>query len=410
MSEAAPSRAQPVRSADRLITLDAMRGLAILGILAVNIVGFAFPFGAYMDHNAAPQLMTPAAEAWLWVSNTFFHSKFITLFTLLFGASIYMVGGERKDPVRAPLIPRRLLWLVVIALAHGLLLWWGDVLLLYAVTGLVVMTMRSMSARRLIVIGLSVTVLISLIGAAGAVAIHFAPPEVQASMEAQKAAMGGGPEAIAASIAAYRSGWAGMMSQNFAAWAQLQFASLLFYSIPTAALMMLGMGLLKSGFMAGRAPAWVYGMLIVIGGAVLAGTAWTGWRVMVAPEGPEAALGLDKAFAAFAFPVTLAYMSLVILLATRGAAWVVRPLAPVGRMAFTNYLTQSLFLTTVFVQPWGPRLIGQVPWETLPLIVAGVWALQLVWSPLWLSMFRMGPMEWVWRRLTYGPVPLGRDR
>jgi len=80
-------------------------------------------------------------------------------------------------------------------------------------------------------------------------------------------------------------------------------------------------------------------------------------------------------------------------------------------MAFTNYLSQSIIMTTIFTQPWGPRLIGQLGWETLPLLVAGVWATQLIWSPLWLSLFRMGPLEWVWRCLTYGRiVPLLKGR
>jgi uncharacterized protein len=79
-------------------------------------------------------------------------------------------------------------------------------------------------------------------------------------------------------------------------------------------------------------------------------------------------------------------------------------------MAFTNYLTQTLIMTTLFYMPWGPRLMGQVDYPAQWAIVAAVWALQLIWSPLWLSRFRMGPLEWLWRRLSYGrDLPLRRS-
>lgn len=410
MTDIQDSRPYPVALKDRVRSLDAMRGLAVLGILAVNVVAFAFPFGVYMDAELAPQAPGAVGTYWVWVSDTFFHSKFITLFTMLFGASVFMVGGERKDPVRGPLIRRRLLWLIGIALIHGLLIWWGDVLLLYAVTGLLVMLCRSMSGRKLIWIGLGVTILLALLAALGALAMNFAPPEIQASIAEQKASMGGTPETIAASIANYRSGWSGMLHENFAAWVQLQVAST-FYIIPTLGLMLLGMGLFKTGFMAGRAPTGLYLLLIVLGGGVLAATGWYGWQEAFAAEGQAPMNGLVEALNAFAFVITLAYMSVMILLATRGPKLIAAVFEPVGRMAFTNYLTQSLIMSTIFTQPWGPRLMGQVGWETLPLLVAGVWAAQLVWSPLWLSVFRMGPLEWVWRCLTYGRlVPLLKGR
>ncbi len=410
MTDVLEPRPQPVAPKDRTRSLDAMRGLAVLGILAVNIVAFAFPFGVYMDADLAPKALGTAGTYWMWVSDTFFHSKFITLFTMLFGASVFMVGGERRDPVRGPLIQRRLLWLIVIALIHGLLIWWGDVLLLYAVTGLLALLCRSMSGRKLIGIGLGVTILLALLGALGALAMNFAPPEMQASMAAQKAAMGGTPETIAASITTYRSGWTGMLQENFAAWTQLQVASLFF--IPsTLALMLLGMGLFKTGFMAGRAPTWAYLLTAALGGGVLAATGWYGWRDAWGTEAEGAVQGVPAALNAFAFVITLAYMSVMILLATRGPKLIAAVFEPVGRMAFTNYLSQSIIMTTIFTQPWGPRLIGQLGWETLPLLVAGVWATQLIWSPLWLSLFRMGPLEWVWRCLTYGRiVPLLKGR
>ena len=98
-----------------------------------------------------------------------------------------------------------------------------------------------------------------------------------------------------------------------------------------------------------------------------------------------------------------------ILLAVCLPRVVAKVFAPAGRMAFTNYLTQSIIMSTLFTQPWGPRLMGQVDYPGQWAIVVAVWALQLIWSPLWLSRFRMGPLEWLWRRLSYGhDLPLRR--
>ena len=107
--------------------------------------------------------------------------------------------------------------------------------------------------------------------------------------------------------------------------------------------------------------------------------------------------------------ITLMYASVLILCVQLGVLSVItNALAPVGQMAFTNYVAQSLIMTAIFYGGRGLGLYGEVNREALLAIVAAVWALQLIWSPLWLAKFRMGPLEWVWRRLSYGrPVAIG---
>jgi len=401
----------PVAPKNRIATLDVMRGVAVLGILAVNIPAFAYPSSVYFSPELGPFPLIGGAAVAEWVVDVFFHQKFITLFSMLFGASIFLVGGERRDKPRGKLIRNRLWWLVVIALIHGLLLWWGDVLLLYACTGLVVMFMRSWRARTLIIVGSVITFLFFLLQGGSLLALLVAPPEVVAKVAASAGGQSGGDTAatVAASIAAYKSGWAGMLAENLKPWIFLQRVSLMFISVPTAGLMLLGMGLLKSGFWAGRSATWIYALLIIIGGAVLALLGWVDWR-MIGEEDKFSRLGL-VAGAVGAAPVliTLGYASLLILLTTRGLSALTAPFAPVGRMAFTNYLTQSLLMTTLFTQPWGPHWIGTLDRPALWIVVVCVWALQLVWSPLWLSRFSHGPLEWVWRCLTYGRrVPISK--
>ncbi len=109
----------------------------------------------------------------------------------------------------------------------------------------------------------------------------------------------------------------------------------------------------------------------------------------------------------FAPVVALAYASVMILVLRFGAGLMLGPLKAVGRMAFTNYLTQTLIMTTIFYTGRGLGWFGLMDWPQLWMVVGCVWVAQLIWSPLWLSRFEMGPLEWVWRRLTYArPVPL----
>lgn len=389
----------PVETAGRIASLDVMRGLAVLGILAINVVSFGLPFMVYSDPSLSPFPVTGANAVARWIVDVFFHQKFITLFSMLFGASIFLVGGERGDEARGRLLRRRLFWLAVIALIHGLAFWYGDVLLLYAWSGLFVMLMRSLRPGVLIGIGLGVTLSLGAMQAGLAWLMVAAPPELAEAMKQ------GQPQytadAVQTAIAAYRSGWSGAMGQNLTAWMFLQGASLSMFVFSTVALMMTGMGLFKAGFLSGRAPTWLYLAVIVVGAAALALLGLLEWAEIMAPAKSHPTRGLAEVVASFPIFVTLAYVSLIVLVARRGASWLA-PLRPVGQMAFTNYLTQTLIMTSLFYMPWGPRLFGQVDYVGMWGLVAAVWALQLIWSPLWLARFSMGPLEWVWRCLTYG--------
>jgi uncharacterized protein len=405
--QAGPSsenRLAPVEASDRIAALDGMRGLAVLGILAVNASAFALPVVVQTDPNLAPFAVAGDNAAARWVVEVFFQQKFITLFAMLFGASIFLVGGEGGDPARGRLLRRRLFWLGAIALIHGLVFWYGDVLLVYAVSGLFVMLMRGLSAKLLIGIGLGATLAMGAMQAGLMWLITAGPPAV---VEIFKTQDNGSAETVRATIAAYRDGWAGPFVQNLFAWLIQQGGSLTMYVPATVALMMTGMGLFKAGFLSGRAPVWLYAAVIAVGAAVLALLARLEWiEIMAAPDS-HPTRGMAEVVASFPIFVTLAYVGLIVLATTRGLSILTAPLRPVGRMAFTNYLTQTLIMATIFYLPWGPRLFGQVDFTKLWVFVLAVWAVQLVWSPLWLAAFRMGPLEWVWRRLTYGrPVPI----
>lgn len=389
----------PVASADRIWTLDMLRGWAVLGILAVNAISFAWPLPVMMSESLPPGHVTPIDLRAFWLVDVFFADKFRSLFSMLFGVSVFLVGGEVHNQDRSALLIRRLLWLGVFGLIHGIAVWYGDILLHYAYCGLLMMLMRSWSARRLLLIGGATCLVWGLLIGAGQLIMAHLPPELAA--QARQGQPNLDPQTIQLAVNGYvASGPAGPWLQNAMAWVTLQAASLFIVPV-TLPLMMLGLGLFKSGWLSGRGPLWTYLLVVLVGGANLVAFAHYRWLDLIAgPEDPTG--GLGQALSGFAPLITLFYASVLILMARFGLKALTAPLAPVGRMAFTNYLSQSLIMASLFYLPWGPKLMGQFGPAQLFLVVVGVWVLQLVWSPLWLSRFRMGPLEWLWRRLTYG--------
>ncbi|MFN4287851.1 MAG: DUF418 domain-containing protein [Brevundimonas sp.] len=389
----------PVRPLDRIFTLDLVRGLAVLGILAVNAITFAQPLPVIMNPSLQTGFEGEAVSAWQ-VMHVFFQDKMRTLFSMLFGASIFLIGGERSDKARGKLLRRRLFWLALFGLLHGLAFWFGDILLLYAWTGLFVMLARSWRARTLIITGVVLNVICSALYVGLMMSLSFAPP---GTMDQVMADMGynASPEQIAGMIAAMQGDALSVTGQVVMNWLQSVPFMLIFMMPATAALMMIGMGLYKTGFFSGRAPVAVYGALIVLG----AGALYLIWRESEAiiASGFDFMTLMPRPAITFLAPLaSLAYASALILLVKFGLRFILTPLASVGRMAFTNYLSQTLIMTTIFYGGRGLGLFGQVAWPELWLYVIGIWIVQLIWSPLWLSRFSMGPLEWLWRRLTYG--------
>lgn len=395
---ATPARPAPVEPKARIQALDLIRGLAILGILAVNADGFAAPLTAYGSVETWPFPNEGATAIAKWVMDAFFHEKFITLFSMLFGVSLFLVGGERGDRVRGPLVWRRVGWLFAIAMIHGFVIWWGDVLSLYATTGLIMLWCRSWKPRNLMVVGSVLFILMGALQAAPA-ALYLAPPATRAEVLAK---MVPGPEklverkaTVAAEIAEAKASFVGAAALNARSYLKLMTFEL-FYIPLTLGLMMIGLSLFKTGFLAGRSSARRYGVMIGVGAVALAVVSWLAWQEDVAEV---LILGGGGAVALLTPLISLAYASALILLWRAGARWLA-PLGRAGQMAFTNYLTQSIIMTSIF---YGGRggLMGEVDRPGLWAIVVVIWIVQLIWSTLWLSRFQMGPLEWVWRSLTY---------
>jgi uncharacterized protein len=380
----------------RFVSLDTIRGLSILGILIVNALDFAQPLAVYSNPTLSPVPLTPADGLAFFFVETFAREKFVTLFSLLFGASLFLVG--ENDP-KAPV--RRLVWLAVFGLIHGALIWHGDILLLYAATGLVFVQWRGWPARRLLITGM----VVYGISIAGMTALEFLSAVVLQQLNPPDT------RGIAELVTLVRSGFLGGIEGNFQQWSGLIIAEIIVYLPVTLGLMMIGLGLFKSGFIKGEAPVWVYAVSVMVGAVCLVATAWMQLRfVMAGYRAVDFAVIYHLVTSITPVFISLGYASLLILLLKVGfLRLLLYPLQCAGKMAFTNYLVQSLVMTSLFFggrapaalsQAWGLPWYGQMNLADLVPIVAALWVAQLIVSTAWMSMFRYGPFEWLWRSLT----------
>ncbi len=401
----------PVQEQSRIKSLDTMRGFALLGILAVNAAYFAAPWQAAFNPLMAPLAVTDETMWSWWVMHTFFEFKCITLFSLLFGASIYLVGGERSDKPRGAILRRRLFWLAIFGLIHGLLIWYGDILFHYALVGFIVLFARSWKPATLFIVGAIVYLIDFGMQTMNGPLMSMAPQDQLGPILDQiESVFAVSRDDFQSMQAAYQGGVVSGVQENISAWPEIAGHSVFGLMPRTLSVMLIGMALFKAGFLSGHAPVWLYVVTLFLGGASLALVGYQALINWTLKFDTLHMLGAGVAAnAGLSIFISIGYASLFVLLVKAGARLLTEPLAAVGRMAFTNYIMQSLIMTTIFYGGRGFGLWGEVDRITLWAIVLAVWALQLIWSPLWLSRFEMGPLEWVWRRLSYAkPVRIGK--
>lgn len=394
---------------DRIVLLDSLRGLAVLGILLCNIPLAAVIENVAMSLTLWPHGQKPASVAVWLVTQVFFQQKFYTLFGMLFGASILLVGGEGADRDRTVILVRRLVSLLVIGLIHGFLIWQGDVLTYYALVGLVVMWARSWPAGRLLKAGIGLHLALS--AWSGWQLLQAAAKSAAAPTLRVVAA----PAQNAHDVAQYAGTFAQSLAQNahdngafmVHVWTELPPS----WPLLVLALMLIGMGLHKLGVLGGQASSNAYRGLAAVGLGTLAVAGFAVALYAVTPDHPRGLRMVSRWIQSATAPaVSLGYLGLLAL-AARSRVWKAIPaaLAPVGQMAFSNYLTQSILMTAIFYGGRGPGLFGKVDRPALALIVVVIWIAQILWSRWWMARFTMGPLEWLWRLAYRGPMPLRRE-
>jgi uncharacterized protein len=389
-----------------------------MGILAMNIVSFAMPPAAYLNPLAY------GLESGLDMASFAFNFLLLDgrmrgLFSFLFGASLLLVI-KRTPAERAMAVTyRRLLWLLLFGCIHFYLIWYGDILIGYALVGMVAFAFRNLPTERLVGWGaalLLVQLLIFLAMTLGtyATAAELAGPDAspaaRATWESISRDVGvPSPERLQETLQLYRGDWWTLAEHQLRDKTAYPFIMSFVFGWETLAYMLFGMAALKSGFLSGEWDRSAYlrtaGLCLAVGGAaylVLLG-------LLLQADFSVPAIFAWSFTATVPFrPIMVVGYAALIILATAGGGGFVDRLAAAGRMAFTNYLGTSILMTALFYG-WGLGMFGQMARAELWLPVLGTWVLILLWSKPWLERFRYGPLEWLWRSLARGRIePLRR--
>ena len=367
----------PVTAAARITSLDLIRGAAVLGILLMNAVSFKYGSVPYWNISAGG--MNNGLDWAVGIfGEIFVDQKFMGLFSLLFGAGIMLFIDRAAARNRHPVLLN--LWRNGLLLAMGLLhslLWMGDVLVVYALSALFLLALRKLAAKALILIG---AVLFLLTAANGLLMQYIA-------------------NAAAAPLAGLWTPTAIPLGQGEPVDNLLLLMTLLNYFLRGLGLILMGAGLYRTGFMHGDRPARTYRLTALIGlgiglplaAAGIAFTALNGFSREVAFIGQiPNTVGT--------IPAALGYLSLIVLWNQGRDTWLKGRLRAVGRMALTNYLTQTVLGVLILTHLLSDAAIGR---SGVLVFILAVWVLQLAWSAAWLNQFRFGPLEWLWRVATY---------
>ena len=397
-------------SPNRIATLDIVRGVAVMGILAMNIVAFAMPIQAYFNPLAfgAADALDKAVYTFNFV---FIDGKMRGLFSFLFGASMLLViqRAEASGESPASVTYRRQLWLLFFGAIHFYLIWFGDILMGYALTGMVAYLFRNLEAKGLVRWGVALLFLQLVImagSAAHAYSLAAAVADADPSAEALKewnafAADFAVPTAarLQEILTLHLGPWTGLAREQLTEHLADPFFFSLLFGPETLAFMLFGMAALKSGFLTGGWDNARYRKLALVCLAIaIPAYAFIAW--MLFADGFSVP-GLFTWYMSATIPfrplMILAYAGLIILATRRGGALVDR-IGAAGRAAFTNYLGTSILMTGLFYG-WGLGLYGSLGRAELWLVVIAAWIVMLAWSKPWLDHFRYGPFEWLWRSL-----------
>jgi uncharacterized protein len=375
-----------------------VRGFALLGILLANMVFYCQPIAVALLGWAG----TPGGldRAVILLVRLLVEAKFYALFSLLFGVGfgLQLARAEARGTRFGWRYGRRLVGLAIFGLLHMLFLWTGDILHIYAVTGSLLLLFRKRRPRTVLWWALALLLVSLLFQLVATVMV----PLLRASASAAA------PDPRRALAALASQGWQAYGQGNFLAVSQqrardaLLFLPATLITLPsTLAFFLIGLWVARRGLLqelgAGRRlPMRVLALCLPLGLAInvllMLGRdhQTAGWRLAV---GAAIFLGAPL--------LTIGYAAGLVLLSAHGR-WRRRlaPLAAAGRMALSNYLLQSLICSTLFYG-YGFGLLGRFGPATASTLALAIWTAQLAWSRLWLTHFRSGPAEWLWRSFTY---------
>jgi uncharacterized protein len=411
-----PARAAlaPVFEPERIVTLDVLRGIALLGVCVANVwlwfSGIAFRFPGYREELHRFSL----DSAVFFAIAVFVSGKAISTFSFLFGHgfAIQMLRAESRGRSVVPAYVRRLTVLLILGIAHMTLLWYGDILAAYAALGFVLLLFRKRKDRTLLVWAAILLVAVPLLlgGIPWAFAAAGSPLPTPNLAEIAKQ--------NAATLAAFQNGpYPEIVRENLHQAGK-------FYAGRKMPWLLFVLGLFLIGLYAGRRRVFEdvashrlafrkiarWGLSIGLPASMVTAVLQSTTEPDVVLARPELMLVLMTISMAGTIPLAAGYVATATL-ALEHPEWQRRfgIFAPAGRMALTNYLTQTVVMLLIFY-PYGAGLVGRTGPAFGLVIALAVYAVQMVISRVWLTYFRFGPLEWVWRSLTYGALQPMRIR
>jgi uncharacterized protein len=433
----ARKKAEPVTAGERYFAVDVLRGFALLGILAMNIVGFGWPMAAYANPFRGGGFLGLDRGIWFF-NHLVFEAKMMSIFSMLFGAGLILMDqrAEARGAKIRVVYYRRVLWLLAIGLVHSYFIWSGDILVLYAETGLLLYFFRNLRPRTLIILGVVLSLLLVplLVGFSSAIDyLKAATARVDAQTKAGEkpasldqrlhdiwvnnlqAKFTPNPERETKDwdeeLALHRGSYWGIVKKRVVSEIYGQTIGFLLGGfLLSGSRMLLGMGLMKLGVFSAQRSRRFYWWMVALGyGLGLPLMVFDAVQLIGHRFSFEYQLHGGVLYNLFgSIVVALGHVGLLMLIVQSGAlTWLTRRLAAVGRMALSNYLTHSIVCTTLFYG-YGFGLFGTINRTGLLAIVVTIWIVQLIISPIWLAHFRFGPAEWLWRSLTYWRLqPMG---
>lgn len=420
----------PVAVSARIASLDILRGVALLGVLLLNILGFGMASAGYF-HPLVGLGKNPELNYAVWgIMNLFFEGSMRGLFSLLFGAGIVLFAtgfGTRSGKEKGAFLHyKRTFFLLLFGMFDSfVLLWTGDILILYAMAGALLYPLRNARPKTLLILSATVLVCTSILFAVSGVFVEEgrdaaaridADPSAEHSLEERElAALWTGSEnqftynesAIEEELDIRRGSYIEIADYS----AKKVIDSLLFFTPvymlwDCVGMMLLGMGLYRMGVLSAQRSKKNY-LQLAIGGFAL-GLAVNGFELFQAIDSDFDAIVVSGYFQG-TYQLGRVAMSMgwlgLIMLFCQGEIWsgLKNRLAAVGRMALSNYLLHSLICLVLFTGA-GFGLIGVFERWELYVIVLLIWMVQLALSPWWLKRYSFGPAEWLWRSLTYGSM------
>lgn len=428
-----PYSLAPVQATDRIASLDIMRGFVLFGISIMNINGFGLAFG-YNDPSILGGDTGLNLYTWM-VTNLLFEGTMRALFSLLFGVGMFIfldrLVKKGAGINAADIYFRRITWLLVFGLIHGyLLLWVGEILYNYALMGFLIYSFRQMVPKKLIFIGF----LLMIMGTGWNYYDYLQDNKWFAKVQQAELVLASGQD-IPQELKEAKDSWEKREAKNspeatgkFITEMQKGYFSVVKHLAPVfydfnvtdpyrgdlwdvLSMMLIGIALFKWGFFSGQKPASNYWLMVAIG-----------YPIGIAINYYEMRLILDAHFSTLSFSesnityywgrffVAMGHVGLIMLFCKSPLfGWLKTSLAAVGKMALTNYLMHSVICMFVFTGV-GFGLFGQLERFELLYVVVAIWIFQLIVSASWLKYFQFGPMEWLWRGLSYMQKPPFRKR